>query len=104
MPQPPQIPQQFQFDIAKMTADNPLNITPQYANNTYCQATDWALRLVFTEMIPTLPSGIRAELRANVVMTPAQAKALAASLKAVIEQYEARLGTIQWPPKTPSQL
>ena|ERR1039457_5004497 len=98
----PPVPQQF--DISKQKVENPLNITPQYANSSFAVATDWDIRLVFTEIIPQAPSGIRVELRGNIVMTPAQGKALAAALKSTLDQYEARQGTIQWPPKSPTQL
>ena len=94
-------PQQ-QFDISKQKVENPLNLTPQYANFSYAVATDWDIRVVFMEIIPQAPSGIQIELRGNIVMTPAQAKALVTALQTTISQYEARQGTIQWPPKSPN--
>jgi len=102
-PLPPGISQE-QIDVSKQKVENPLNVTPLYANSSYSVATDWDIRVVFLEVIPTPPSGARVEMRGNIVMTPAQAKALAAALQGTITQFEARHGTIQWPPKSPTQL
>ncbi len=78
--------------------ENPNGVKSVYANNTFVSATSWDIRLTFSELIPDpLDGPVTNELRANVVLTPKQAKALAMTLSGVVQKYEEQLGEIVWP-------
>jgi hypothetical protein len=85
--------------IAKLPLENPDNVKPVYCNSAQVAMTNWDIRLLFSELIVLPPDNLSNNLRANVVMTPSHAKALAKLMNDQIAKFEELHGEIAWPPK-----
>ena len=69
-----------------------------YVNASFSTVSNWDVRLVFGER---LPSGVT-EPRAAIVMPHQQAKAFSQMLSRQIERLEETMGEIRWLPKKPA--
>ena len=65
--------------VSELPVTNPDNVRPVYSNHAGVQVTTWDIRIMFAEITPMLGSA-EIQQRANVVMAPAHAKALAVIL------------------------
>jgi hypothetical protein len=92
------------YDFIKMPQKNSNNVRSEYTNAGNVVPTTWDFRFLFSEIIVEPPDQITAELRANVVMTPAHAKTFLYLLGAQMQEYEKQNGEIkiQWPPSQPT--
>jgi hypothetical protein len=72
------LPAMRTVNVADLTLSNPQNIQPVYSNNASVTFSPHDLRITFSEIVTgaTLNTDPSMELRANVVMTPTQFKAL----------------------------
>ena len=70
-----EIPEIKAFDTSSVPTSNPKAIESAYANNVGLAATPWDVRFLFSEIIIE-GAGPRIEMRANVVMSIAHARAL----------------------------
>jgi uncharacterized protein DUF3467 len=86
------------INVSELETTNPDNVRPVYSNHAGVQVSTWDIRIMFAEITPVV-GGNEIQQRANVVMTPAHAKALAYLLAQHIEIYEQANGEIPWPPK-----
>jgi len=78
---------------------NPDGVRPVYSNNAALLMGAHDIRILFTEVVSSgVAENPHVELRASVIMTPTQVKALAEAIKETITQYEAQFGEIIWPP------
>ena|SRR5450759_979927 len=93
------------LDLKSAPVFNPLEIAPVYANIASFFIGQFDIRFVFNEIVTDSISGVpRVELRANVVTTPAHAKAFLEALKTTVEQFEKIHGEIKWPePANPAK-
>lgn len=81
--------------LADLKPANPNNIRPVYSNAAGVRMTTWDIHMLFSEVILTTDS-MELEVRANVVMSPAHAKAFAAVLNRNIAEWEKDNGEIKW--------
>lgn len=75
----------------------PENVVSAYCNNANLAITNWDIRLLFSEIVATGEGSIHPILRANVVMTPAHAKAFSVVLSKVMHDWEKQYGEIVMP-------
>jgi hypothetical protein len=87
-----------EINVADLETTNPDNVRPVYSNHAGVQVSTWDVRLMFAEITPIV-GGTEIQQRANIVMTPAHAKAFAFILAQHIAIYEKANGEIPWPPK-----
>ena len=67
-----------------------------YANNADTSVGPWDIRIIFSEIVNTGNDNFK-DLRANVVMHPAHAKALAMAMTVAVQSYEEAYGAIRFP-------
>ena len=81
----------------EMKLVNPRNVESVYSNNAALAMSPFDLRMLFSEIIIDGTSEPRLELRANIVLTLVQAKALQHALAKSVSGYEAQFGEISIP-------
>jgi cystathionine beta-lyase/cystathionine gamma-synthase len=90
------------LDLMKIEPTNPENLRPVYSNNASIMMSLHDIRIVFTEIVSTSPTGKLPdiEMRANIAMAPSQFKALVVAMNTTLTQYEAQFGAVAWPPES----
>lgn len=86
-------------DVSALPLKGGDRVSSAYANNADIAISPWDIRIVFTELVGNIgePEPLSKELRANIVMAPAHAKALVAALLTGVRQYEQVYGDIKMP-------
>lgn len=86
------------IDLTKIPMEGDAAAVHVYVNNAEALIAPWDIRIVFSEVTGN-GSGekLRKILRANVVMAPSHAKALAAAMALAVKQYEGVFGEIRMP-------
>jgi hypothetical protein len=93
-----------QIDIASLPIVGTDAVPSVYCNNAEINFAPWDVRLIFTEVV-SLGATPEKVLRADVVMSPPHAKALAAALTVTLQEYEKIYGEIKIPEaKIPAQV
>lgn len=93
-----QAPVQHSVNIAEIPIENRNQLDSVYSNNIMLSTGPWDLRLTFTEVMPE-GQRLTQVLRANVVISVAQGKALLDALQKVINSHEQMHGETAWPRK-----
>lgn len=70
-------------------------VRPRYCNFAGVNMTNWDIRMLFSEIV-VYGDRAQVEPRANIVMTPAHAKAFLGVLARTIERWEKDNGEIKW--------
>jgi hypothetical protein len=86
-----------QVNVGELPVSNPDNVRSVYANNVGLTVTPWDLRLLFSEIVVNEQGKPSVQLRANVVLTPAHAKALSDALVRNVKEFEKLYGEITVP-------
>jgi hypothetical protein len=87
-----------QIDVNALPLRNSGAVPAVYCNNAETLIGPWDIRLVFSEVLGCgANADVEKELRANVVMSPAHARALAKALETALSQFEQVYGQIKMP-------
>lgn len=76
---------------------NSNSLRSEYANNVDIGLSPWDIRLTFTELAQNSDGTVSRELKGNIVMSPAHARAMHGALTITLSQYEEVFGKIQQP-------
>jgi hypothetical protein len=91
----PALPQQASVEFVVPDPEDTLFTT--YANNVALAWTHFDVRMVFGEVVETMPEKIVVEQRAQITISYPQAKLLMMALAQVLGQYETTVGEVRLP-------
>lgn len=90
--QPPQKPRQVRLEI-------PSKLDATYANAVLISQTHSEIIMDFAQFLPNTP---QARVQSRIIMTPANAKSFLQALQTNLQNFEAKHGEIELPPKPQS--
>jgi hypothetical protein len=91
------------MELSSLPISNRDSVRSVYANNVTMAFGPWDIRFAFSEISQDSKGELAHELKANLVMSPAHAKALVGTLSTALKKYEEQFGEIIQPkPNAPA--
>lgn len=92
-----------QMEPKAIPISNSSSVRSEYSNSVNVGFGPWDVRLTFTEIAQDSQGAVVQELKANLIMSPAHARALVGVLSTALAQYENQFGKIIQPNPPPSE-